>query len=280
LDANIYLLPLKSEMVAGEPSKLVASTFSDTNAQLSPDGRHITFTSDRTGADEIWKANFDGSSPMQLTFLSNHCGAPQWSRNGREIIFSAQLHNNEDLFVISPDGGQPHQLTTDSSDETLPNYSRDGRWIYFASDRGGSRNIWKMPAEGGPVAQVTHNGGFFAAESPDGHYLYYAKADAPGLWRMPLSGGTEEKVLDFPPEAFWGNWALSLNGIYYVDEAAPKARIRFRNLRTGRDSVVKVMPNPARIGTFGMSLSPDESAMLFGQLDAFTSDLTLVENFH
>jgi Tol biopolymer transport system component/DNA-binding winged helix-turn-helix (wHTH) protein len=280
-DANVYLLPLRSETDAGEPTKLIASTFLDADAQLSPDGRHVVFMSDRTGADEIWKANSDGSNPMQLTFLSSYCGAPRWSGSGREIVFGAEPQGNADLFVISADGGQPRQLTTDSSNEAVPNYSRDGRWIYFASDRGGSWNIWKMPAEGGPATQVTRNGGFFASESPDGQYLYYAKAaDAPGLWRVPVSDGSEEKVLDSPPPEFWGYWAVSANGIYYVDEPAPRARIRFRNFRTRRDSVVKVMSNAAWIGSPGMSLSPDGSALVFVQLDQFTSDLMLVEDFH
>ena len=206
---------------------------------------------------------------------------PRWSASGREIVFSAGPHGNSDLFVISAEGGPPRQITTDSSNEAAPNYSRDGRWLYFTSDRGGgSWNIWKMPAQGGPASQVTRNGGFFASESPDGQYLYYAKSDAPGLWRLPLSGGSEEKVIDFPAPGFWGYWALGANGIYYVDEPAPRARIRFRNFRTRRDSVVKLMSNAARIGSSGMSLSSDGTAMVFGQLDQFTSDLMLVEDFH
>jgi Tol biopolymer transport system component/DNA-binding winged helix-turn-helix (wHTH) protein len=280
-DTNVYLLPLRSEIDAGEPTKLIASTFLDEDAQLSPDGRHVVFSSDRTGAEEIWKANSDGSNPMQLTFLSAYCGTPRWSSSGREIVFSAAPQGNADLFLISADGGPLRQITTDSSNEGAPNYSRDGRWIYFASDRGGSWNVWKMPAEGGPATEVTRNGGFFASESSDGQYLYYAKApDAPGLWRVPLSGGSEEKVIDSPPPGFWGYWAAGANGIYYVDEPAPRARIRFREFRTHRDSVVKVMSNAARIGSAGMSLSPDGSAMVFVQLDQFTSDLMLVEDFH
>ena len=108
-DANVYLLPIRSETDAGEPTKLIASTFLDADAQLSPDGRHVVFMSDRTGAGEIWKANSDGSNPMQLTFLSSYCGAPRWSGSGREIIFGAQPQGNADLFVISADGGQPRQ---------------------------------------------------------------------------------------------------------------------------------------------------------------------------
>lgn len=280
-DANVYVLPVRNGRGAAEPTKLIGSTFLDADAQLSPDGRHVVFSSDRSGADEIWKANSDGSTPMQLTFLSSYSGTPRWSGSGREIVFSAAPQGNADLFVISADGGQPRQLTTDLTNEAVPSYSRDGRWIYFASDRGASWNVWKMPAEGGPATQVTRNGGFFASESPDGQYLYYAKAeDARGLWRVPLSGGSGEKVLDSPPPGFWGYWAISADGIYYLDEPAPRARIRFRNFRTGSDSVVKVMSNAARIGSLGMSLSSDEKAIVFVQLDQFTSDLMLVEDFH
>jgi Tol biopolymer transport system component/DNA-binding winged helix-turn-helix (wHTH) protein len=279
-DSNVYMLPLTGETDAGEPTKLIASTFPDDDAQLSPDGRHVVFVSGRTGVAEIWKANSDGSNPMQLTFLSDSCRIPRWSPDGREIVFNAGPNGNSDLFVISAEGGPPRQITTDSGNEAAPNYSRDGRWLYFASDRGGgSWNIWKMPAQGGPASQVTRNGGFFASESPDGQYLYYSKLDAPGLWRLPLSGGSEEKVIDFPAPGFWGYWALGANGIYYVDETAPRARIRFRNFRTRRDSLVKLMSNAAWIGSSGMSLSSDGTAMVFGQLDQFTSDLMLVEDF-
>jgi hypothetical protein len=97
---------------------------------------------------------------------------------------------------------------------------------------------------------------------------------------VPLSGGTEEKVLDFPPSGFWGYWAVGANGIYYVDEPAPKARIRFRDFRTRRDSGVTVMSHAAWIGSSGMSLSPDGRAIMFAQLDEFTSDLMLAEDFH
>jgi len=281
-DSNVYRLPLRSEIDAGQPTKLIASTFIDENAQLSPDGRNVVFSSDRTGAEEIWKANSDGSNPMQLTFLSAYCWTPRWSPSGREIAFSAAPQGNADLFLISAEGGPLRQITTDSSNESMPSYSRDGQWIYFASDRSGSWNVWKMPAAGGPATQVTRNGGLFASESPDGRYLYYAKApeEGPGLWRVPPGGGSEEKVLDSPPPGFWGYWAAVANGIYYVDEPGPRARIRFREFRTNRDSVVKVMSNAARIGSVGMSLSPDGRTIVFGQTDQFTSDLVLVEDFH
>jgi len=40
------------------------------------------------------------------------------------------------------------------------------------------------------------------------------------------------------------------------------------------------MSNAAWIGSPGMSLGQNESAMVFVQLDQFTSDLMLVKDFH
>ncbi len=46
-------------------------TFDDANysaPSITPDGRTIVFLSDRQGPVNIWKCDFDGSNPRQLTF--------------------------------------------------------------------------------------------------------------------------------------------------------------------------------------------------------------------
>ena len=54
-----------------------------------------------------------------------------------------------------------------------------------------------MPAEGGQAVQMTKQGGHMALESPDGKTLYYAKScDVPGLWKVPVQGGEETRVLE------------------------------------------------------------------------------------
>jgi len=46
---------------------------------------------------------------------------------------------------------------------------------------------------------VTRHGGFQSRESADGRYLYYSKANAKDIWRLPTAGGDEEKVAGFDP---------------------------------------------------------------------------------
>jgi Tol biopolymer transport system component len=47
--------------------RLIASTRSDEDPRISPDGRKIAFTSNRTGKYEIWVCDRDGSNPYPVT---------------------------------------------------------------------------------------------------------------------------------------------------------------------------------------------------------------------
>ena len=49
--------------------KLISSTRVDTEAQFSPDGKKIVFSSNRTGSFEIWICDSDGSNAQPLTSL-------------------------------------------------------------------------------------------------------------------------------------------------------------------------------------------------------------------
>ena len=71
-DKNIWALT-KGD---GAVRPLIASTRADEDPRISPDGRSIAFTSNRTGAYEIWVCERDGSSPhpvtSQRTFAGEH----------------------------------------------------------------------------------------------------------------------------------------------------------------------------------------------------------------
>jgi WD40-like Beta Propeller Repeat len=89
----------------------------------------------------------------------------------------------------------------DSSRSGYLGWAPDGRSIYFSSNRGGATNIWKAPLErGGAVQVTTHKWSRVPAVSLDGRYPFFLKvvnADgALNLFRVPLAGGDEEKVLE------------------------------------------------------------------------------------
>ena len=169
--------------------------------QLSPDGRRVAFTSDRSGNWEIWLADRDGANAIALTSMGAvAAGYPHWSPDGGHVAFHSNVEGQWDIYLVSASGDKPRRLTSHPASDDFPSFSRDGKWIYFSSDRaaGQQRSIWKVAVAGGDAVQVTTTAAYAPLESPDGAYLYYVETiDRPSaLLRMPVVGGAAEKVLD------------------------------------------------------------------------------------
>ena len=262
-------------------TKLISSTGETWAPSFSPDGKRIAFKSTRSGSEEIWVCDRDGSRPVQLTFFRGPAtGIPRWSYDGEWIAFYSRKEGHADIYVIGAEGGSPRRITWQDSDDTFPSWSRDGRWIYFGSNRGGAWQIWKVPVEGGSSTQITHKGGAEAFESADGKSLYYAKRNMPGVWRISMEQGEEAQVLD---QVVWGAWALVENGIYVLDAKGEHGPgIKFFSFAGQRFSQITSLPKESLVFTGGnvvFAVSPDASSILYVQLDRIESDLILVENF-
>ena len=136
--------------------------------------------------------------------------------------------------------------------------------------------MWKVHLNGGPPVQVTKNGGIFATESADGRFLYYSKLDVPGVWKMPLHGGEETRVLDQGGGFGWSNWALSWNGIYFLNfKTQPNATVEFFEFATHTIIPIWTLEKPAGMG---LALSADGRSILYVQNEFTQSNIMLVKN--
>src|SRR2546425_276249 len=266
------------------PTKLIASTRWDIQPKYSPDGKRITFVSDRSGNSEIWVADSDGSRPIQVTnFGGGVAGIPRWSPDGQQIAFDARSTGSSDIYVVNADGGSPRQLTTEPSADIVPVWSKDGRWIFFGSDRSGDWQIWKIPSPGGEAVQVTKDGGYASLAAMDA-FIYYTrtsgavaakKSSEPGVWRAPVDGGEEIRVFDqvvFPVSLF-----VTENGVYFTTRgpstSSTIAFYSFSNKQTTRLFSID------KIGPAGLSASPDGKWIVWSQVDQVDNDIMLVESF-
>src|SRR4030095_9865733 len=85
-DRNIWRVELGPQRKVSAPTMLISSSKSDSAPQYSPEGKRITFRSDRSGICEIWACDADGSNPVQLTnFGGPLAGSPCWSPDGKQI---------------------------------------------------------------------------------------------------------------------------------------------------------------------------------------------------
>ncbi len=274
-NANIW----RHEISTGRsppPTKLIASSGVNESPQFSPDGKRIVFASNRTGSWEIWVCDSDGSNARQLTFFEGpYANWPRWSPDSRQIAFTGTAEGHYACYLVGVEGGRPRRLMTGASSDYLPSWSRDGKWIYFVSERTGAIQVWKMPAEGDQAVQMTKQGGHMALESPDGKTLYYAKScDVPGLWKVPVQGGEETRVLEQLAPDECTSWGVTAEGIYFYNETT-KA-IEFFSFATHRTTQ---MAKPEKEPRCFLSLSPDGRWILYSQVDQHTSRIMLAENF-
>jgi len=278
VDTNIYRFELldKSGRV-GSPQKFIASTRDDSGPAYSPDGKSIVFYSSRSGTQEIWLCNADGSNPRQLTSMGGPLtGDPSWSPDGQTIVFDSRKEGNSDLYLISPQGGPVRRLTSDPGYEGSARWSRDGKWIYFNSSRSRRSQIYKMPPGGGEAVQVTKSGGIDAFESPDGQWIYYSKASSidASLWRMPVGWG-EEKQIESVLLSFSRNFVVVDDGIYFTKRAG--GTLEFLDFKSGKSRTVAKID---KLWLMGLAISPDHRWILASILDQTLNDLMLIENFH
>jgi Tol biopolymer transport system component/DNA-binding winged helix-turn-helix (wHTH) protein len=269
---SLWKIPLSGGR-GGEPVRVTATTARDKYSQFSPDGKRITFQSARSGVDEIWVCDADGSNAVQLTnFGRGISGSPRWAPDGRMIAFDSNVAGTFHIYVIPSDGGRPVQVSKGPSTDAIPNWSRDGAWIYFTSWRTGRPEVRKVRADGAADTQVTTDGGSGGFESTDGRYLYFVRGDEDSgeLWRMPLGGGNAAKVLSSVEGRMF---TIFPKGIYFA-AGSPQTELRYLEFSSG--SISRIAPLP---GMPHADVSPDERWALYPSLAMSDTNLIKVENF-
>jgi len=102
------------------------------SASWSPDGKKISFTTDMTGRQNLWKVSSTGGWPVQLVQSDERQYNGVWSPDGKWIVYQQDYGGNElwDLFAVPSAGGQAINLTnTPVVREESPRWSPDGKTI-------------------------------------------------------------------------------------------------------------------------------------------------------
>ena len=83
---QLWVLPAPGTDGAGKAHLLHDAPFSETAAQISPDGRWVAYVSSESGASDVYLQPFPGpGGKLRISTQGGH--APRWSHNGRELFY-------------------------------------------------------------------------------------------------------------------------------------------------------------------------------------------------
>src|SRR6266542_902876 len=276
-EVNLWRVSTRQEL--SKPLKLTDVTDEwNFEPSISPDGSRIAFVSTRSGGPELWVVRVDGSDARKLTaFGGARLETPRWSPDGKRLVFSARRKTRADLWAVDAGGGVPERLTSDPADALAPSFSRDGRSIYFASRRTGTWQVWRLSLADRHSTPVTTAGGYAALESPDGRFVYFTRAEAPGIWRQSVDGGPASRVVSELAPEDWANWAVGKDGVYFRELCREHEEPAVVFLAFGASKPVHLAALPEQ-GWSGFAVSPDGSWIVYPRVDRHTCDIRLIEN--
>ncbi len=113
----------------GEPAVWLQTTFDEGDADLSPDGRFVVYTSDESGRTEVYVRSFPAASGKRP--ISAGTGyRPKWGRDGKEIFYiNAGSLYAVDISLDLVSIGSPRKLFQNA--ESGYDISSDGKRFLF-----------------------------------------------------------------------------------------------------------------------------------------------------
>ncbi len=173
---DVFTVPASSGITR---NLTMSSGVHDRNVEWSPNGKYISFISDRTGEDEIYIQNQNGlESAIQLTNNSEtYKYNPIWSPDSKKLLWSDKLGFLHYMDIESK------KITTVGESESWEirdySWSPDSRWIAYTKPQSFTVNriyIYDtQTGESNPVTDTWYNAGDPSWDS-EGKYLFFSSA--------------------------------------------------------------------------------------------------------
>ena len=126
-------------------TRLTHGEYDDISPALSPDGKKIAFSSNRSGYWDLYLLDIESGETTRITETKAYDGAPSWSPDGAWLAYESYLDDESlDIIVksINDSSQAAIRLTENPAADHSPSWEPGGRRIAFVSTRGGDSDIY------------------------------------------------------------------------------------------------------------------------------------------
>jgi serine/threonine protein kinase len=202
----------------------------------TPDGKRITFGSNRGGQRNLFWQSADGSGAAERLMTDDNVQiASSWSHDGQLLLFEETgAGTGYDVWTYRTSDHKAQPLLNSRFNEIGPRFSPDGHWMTYASDESGRYEVYVQPYPGpGGKWQISAEGGTEPIWAGNGE-LFYRNGEklmvAQTTVRPTFSAGT-------PKTLFEGSYAIYQSIPDY--DVSPDAQ-RFLFLNTGNEARAEI----------------------------------------
>ena len=264
-----YLLSRRDSLALISTAIIVRLVVAATAAASTPSANGLlAFSSNRSGEQEIYLANADGTG---RTALGAQGDSPQWSPAGNRIAFSSNRDGNNEIYVMNADGSGQTRLTFDTDYESRPQWTADGSQLVYTRVVNGNWEIFRMNADGSNQVDLTNDPAvdWGQATSPQGKLVVFTREEnsVGHLFVMTTDGKAVRRLTNTSAYDSYPSWSPSGNLILFTRD--PGELWLMASDGTGAHQVTNV--GPSRVVLSG-SWSPDGMKIIYTTCATATRD--------
>lgn len=126
---------------SGTPELLVSSKGLEAGPCLSPDCKHLLFSSTKSGSEDIWECHLETQKLRQVTSHPARDFGAVYSHDGSQIAFITEADETSaqdasadaDVWVMSRDGLTEYPITRNDKSDRYVAWSPDSKYVICAS---------------------------------------------------------------------------------------------------------------------------------------------------
>jgi len=238
----------------------------------SPDGRHILFSSDRSGSVDAWLiATAGGRAQGEPTFVKKDIGGTPLGLTRSGAFYYAVANQVQDVQIaeLDPASGAVVSAPRAASPRWIgatraPDWSPNGRLLAYLLSRGSKTGVVIRSTETGQERELPVGdgrfGGLVLRWLPDGKGIVVAGSEQgkPALLRIDAESGQVTPLMPIPAAiSGFPRFDVSPDGrtiFYFVPDPLDVIRFRLvaRDLKSGNETVIS-----ERKGIFSVGVAPD-----------------------